>query len=238
MNHTARPLVSSVSSFLSSVFIVGLTIWGFYWVYSRLWYLSEDNTLPLALGFLLLSDGVYLLIHLGLRTAEHRKYTFSPEKLSVVLATYNSENVITRTIDEIHIHIPLAQIIVISDTSTDNTVQVAKNTGVRVYENEVNLNKALTISRISPQIKTSYTLILDDDTFIGNTFIPTNLLDEGYDAVAFNVMPEVEDSLVNQFQQFEYRKTMFLTKDLRSASCSVGNVSGAIGLYHTKNIVF
>lgn len=64
------------------------------------------------------------------------------------------------------------------------------------------------------------------------------MLDEGFDAVAFNVMPEKEDTWVNKFQGFEYRKTMFLTKERRSASCSVGNVSGAIGLFRTKDIVF
>jgi hypothetical protein len=132
--------------------------------------------------------------------------------------------------------VPLTNILIVSDTSTDDTAAIARSSGVQVYENEVNLNKALTISGISPKITTRYTLILDDDTYIGDTVIPTSLLSEGFDAVAFNVMPHVENSLVNKFQQYEYRKNMFLSKSLRAGSASVGNVSGAIGLYHTRDI--
>ncbi len=239
MHRNTHPLVSLPSSFLSSFFVIALLLFGLLWYYSKLWTFNTGGRgLVVAFGFLLLSDGLYLLIHAFLRPHRHTETECAPRELTVVLATYNGADIIERTIEGAHRHVPLDQIIVVSDTSTDHTAALARSLGARVQENEVNLNKALTISRISTEVNTPYTLILDDDTYIGNTVIPTSVLGEGYDAVAFNVMPESEPTLVNKLQQYEYRKAMFLGKRLRAGSASVGNVSGAIGLYHTKDIQF
>jgi glycosyltransferase involved in cell wall biosynthesis len=229
--------VSRSSSILSSSIVIGLLVFGLWWFYTRVWDFGNNKRgLVIALGFLLLSDGLYLLIHAFLRPHHYQGTECEPKDLTVVLATYNSGHAIARTIEGARRHVPSDHILIVSDTSTDNTAEVASSLGVRVHENEVNLNKALTISRISPEIATPYTLILDDDTYIGNATIPTSLLDDGYDAVAFNVMPEPENTIVNKFQRYEYRKNMFLSKSLRAGSASVGNVSGAIGLYHTKDV--
>lgn len=227
------------SSLGSSALTIGLLTFGLWWFYTRIWDFSGTKRgMVIALGFLLLSDGLYLLIHLFLKPHTYNGTECRSVDLTIVLATYNAGEMISRTIDGAHRHVPLNQILIVSDTSTDDTVEIARSSGVNVYENEVNLNKALTISGVSPRITTPYTLILDDDTFIGDTVIPTSLLDEGFDAVAFNVMPYLENTLVNRFQQYEYRKNMFMSKSLRAGSASVGNVSGAIGLYHTRDIQF
>jgi len=229
--------VSRFSSTVSSCVVIGLLLFGLWWFYTRVWDFGNNKRgIVLALGFLLLSDGLYLLIHAFLRPHHYRGTECAPEDLTVVLSTYNAGQGIVKTIEGARCHIPQDHILIVSDTSTDNTAEIARSLGVRVHENDVNLNKALTISRISPEIKTPYTLILDDDTYIGTATIPTSLLDDGYDAVAFNVMPETEDTLVNRFQRYEYRKNMFLSKFLRAGQASVGNVSGAIGLYHTKDV--
>ena len=229
--------VSQSSSILSSALVTGLLSFGLWWFYTRVWDFSHNKRgLVLALGFLLLSDGLYLLIHAFLRPHHYLGTECEPAELTVVLATYNSGEAIAKTIEGARRHVPGDHILIVSDNSSDNTVEIASSLGVRVHENDVNLNKALTISKISPEITTPYTLILDDDTYIGNATIPTSLLDDGYDAVAFNVMPEPEDSIVNRFQRYEYRKNMYLSKSLRAGSASVGNVSGAIGLYHTKDV--
>jgi glycosyltransferase involved in cell wall biosynthesis len=229
--------VSRSSSILSSAIVIGLLAFGLWWFYTRVWDFGHHRRgLVLALGFLLLSDGLYLLIHAFLRPHYYHGIECEPKDLTVVLSTYNSGHGIAKTIEGARRHVPGDHILIVSDTSTDNTAEVASSLGVRVHENDVNLNKALTISMISPEIRTPYTLILDDDTYIGNATIPTSLLDDGYDAVAFNVMPEPENTLVNKFQRYEYRKNMFLSKSLRAGSASVGNVSGAIGLYHTKDV--
>jgi glycosyltransferase involved in cell wall biosynthesis len=239
MNSRLEGQVSRLSSALSSSLVVGLLMFGLWWFYTRVWEFGNNKRgLVLAFGFLLLSDGLYLVIHAFLRPHYYSGQECDPEDLTIVLATHNAGQAIVRTVEGARRHVGADHILVVSDTSTDNTVKIAKSLDVRVHENDVNLNKALTISRISPEITTPYTLILDDDTYIGDATIPTSLLDHGYDAVAFNVMPVPENTLVNKFQQYEYRKNMFLTKSLRAGSASVGNVSGAIGLYHTKDIQF
>lgn len=133
--------------------------------------------------------------------------------------------------------VPPEQIFVISDHSTDDTVTVARSYGVQVFENEKNYNKGLSINRWVEKITTEYCLILDDDTHIKDTLIPTNLLDKGYSAVAFNVMPERTPTIINALQQYEYRKSMYLGKHLRSRVGAIGNVSGAIGLFRTKDLI-
>jgi glycosyltransferase involved in cell wall biosynthesis len=231
--------LSLLSSTFSSVTVISLLVFGLWWFYTRVWdFTGTKRGLVIALGFLLLSDGLYLLIHAFLKPHRYEGTECDPKDLTVVMATHNGGDALAHTVEGANRHVPLDQIIIVSDTSTDNTPEVAASLGVRVFENEVNLNKALTISRVSPEISTPYTLVLDDDTYIGDATIPTSLLDEGYDAVAFNVMPAPEPTLVNRLQQFEYRKNMFLSKSLRAGSASVGNVSGAIGLYHTRDVQF
>jgi glycosyltransferase involved in cell wall biosynthesis len=185
----------------------------------------------------ILTDGLLVLMHLPRREVEHRKQTFDPRKLSIVIASYNGEDVIAETIRQAMVHVPAKQIFVISDASIDRTVEIARNMGVRVAQNKRNMQKAFSISIAMRWIRTPYVLLLDDDTLIGNTKIPTSLLDDGYAAVAFNVMPEKQPSLINAFQRFEYRKSMQFGKNLRANAAAVGNISGAIGLYPTKDLI-
>ncbi len=147
--------ISRTSCFLSSTAVIGLLACGLWWFYTRIWDFSYSRRgLVFALGFLLLSDGLYLLIHAFFRTHHYAGTECKPDDLTVVLATYNAGESIVRTIEGGHRHVSLDNIIVVSDTSTDNTAEIALSLGVCVHENEVNLNKALTISRISPEITT------------------------------------------------------------------------------------
>ena len=185
----------------------------------------------------LLTDGAFVLLHLPRRRrAGGQRGSFSPEKLTVVIACHNGEDVIQETIMSAARKVPLDQIVVVSDASADNTVKIAKSTGVRVIDNKKHLHKVGSINSAISQVHTPYVLILDDDTLIGDSFIPTSLLDEGYTAVAFNVMPLKDGTLINELQQFEYRSTMQMSKHLRSNTGAIGNVSGAIGLYRAADL--
>jgi cellulose synthase/poly-beta-1,6-N-acetylglucosamine synthase-like glycosyltransferase len=198
----------------------------------------SDNVILSVVILAVLADGVFLLLHLPRRPVSHRqKLTFDPSKLTVIIACLNGEGIIGKTIESALTHVKPQNIIVISDASTDTTAQVARAYGVQVIENVRNVNKAFSVSAVMHHVKTPYVLILDDDTLIGNTLIPTNLLDEGYDAVAFNVMPLQTGSILNKLQQFEYRKSMTMGKNLRAANGAVGNISGAIGLYRTSDLI-
>ncbi|MBX4201715.1 glycosyltransferase family 2 protein [Candidatus Saccharibacteria bacterium] len=184
----------------------------------------------------LLTDGLYVFIHLPRSRPRNRQLSFDPAKVSVLIASYNGQDVIAETIRQAAKHVLLNQILVVSDASTDQTAKVAREMGVRVITNSKNMNKAFSVSIGIKHIKTDYVLLLDDDTLIGNTFIPTSLLDEGYSAVAFNVMPVKEKSLLNELQVFEYRQSMQLGKNIRAGTGAIGNISGAIGLFRTKDL--
>lgn len=184
----------------------------------------------------LLTDGLFILVQAVHRKVKHVDITCDPQKLTLVIACYNGADVIGETIRQAKKHVPAKKIIVVSDASTDNTVQVARKMGVQVIENETNLSKVFSINRAVESVKTPYVLILDDDVLIGDVIIPTSLLDAGYTAVAFNVMPVAEDSVINKLQVFEYRNSMQIGKNLRGKVGAIGNISGAIGLYRTKDL--
>jgi len=185
----------------------------------------------------LLTDGLFIFIHLLRRETKHENVSFDPTKLTVVIASYNGEDVIGETIRQCLFHVPANQIVVVSDASTDDTARVARQYGVRVHVNEKNLHKAFSVNAGVELVTTPYTLLLDDDVLVGKATIPTSLLDEGYSAVAFNVMPVATESIVNHIQRFEYRNSMHIGKSLRGKSGAVGNVSGAIGLYRTRDLL-
>jgi len=189
------------------------------------------------LVFSLLTDGLFILVQLFRRSVKHKEAYCDPSKLTVLIACYNGEDVIEETIRQAKKHVPAKQVLVVSDASTDNTVKLARKMGAKVIENETNLSKVFSINKAMDYVKTPYVLLLDDDVLIGSATIPTNLLDEGYTAVAFNVMPVETNTLVNKLQQFEYRNSMQIGKNLRGNAGAIGNISGAIGLYRTNDLI-
>jgi len=189
--------------------------------------------------FLLLSiltDGLFILVQVFRRRVDHEYLSCDPKKLTILIACYNGADIIGETIEQAKKHVPANQIVVVSDASTDNTAEIARGLGATVIENKINLNKAFSINKAVAHVNTPYVLLLDDDVLIGDATIPTNLLDEGYTAVAFNVMPVEEDKLVTKLQTFEYRNSMQVGKNLRGNVGAIGNISGAIGLYKTTDL--
>lgn len=238
-----------IPNFMNTISTIRTRIWNFFKFIELLllilfleliiivfYYGYQVDIFTTLLAFLLLVDGFYLGIHIFRRPHRHNTLRFDPDKLTIVIACYNGEDILEETIRQASLHVPRNQIIVVSDCSTDQTPTVARNCGVRVIDNKRNLQKALSISNAMKYVHTPYVLILDDDTLIGETFIPTSLLDEGYRGVAFKVLPVAEDSLINKLQCFEYERSMCFGKELRGSVGGVGNISGAIGLYHTKDL--
>lgn len=232
-----RAMTNWTTGAISSGIIVGILFFiivNFY-VFSSIVNLNSFFYAFLVLS--LLTDGAFLFVHLPRkRKASPRNVSLDPSKLTIVVASYNGADVIEATIRDANVHVPLDQIIVVSDASTDATAEVARATGARVIVNETNLHKVGSINAALKHVSTPYVLIVDDDTLIGGTSIPTSLLDEGYTAVAFNVMPVARKSIVNELQRFEYRASMQVGKHLRGKSGAIGNVSGAIGLYRTDDL--
>ena len=222
--------------YLQSLLILAFLTYVIYYFYT--WEDSKNIHPFFGVIFIsILTDGLFTFIHLFRKRAVHKGMSFDPTKLTIVIACYNGEKIIGETIKQAAKHVPLNQILVVSDASTDNTIAIARSYGVRTHENKENLNKAFSINATIHLIDTPYVLILDDDTLIGDTFLPTSLLEEGYSAVAFNVMPIETGTFLNKLQIFEYRKSMIMGKSLRASVGAVGNISGAIGLYRTEDLV-
>jgi cellulose synthase/poly-beta-1,6-N-acetylglucosamine synthase-like glycosyltransferase len=206
-----------------------------FYVFSSI--VNLDSFFYIFLILSLLTDGLFVFIHLPRRAIRTKKQTLDPTKLTIVISSYNGEDVIAETVRQAHLHVPLDQIIVASDASTDRTAEVARETGAQVIVHPKNLHKVRSIDAAMKHVKTPYVLILDDDTLIGGATIPTSLLDEGYTAVAFNVMPVKQKTLLNELQQFEYRNSMQIGKNLRASAGAIGNISGALGLYRTADLL-
>lgn len=239
----ARRLFMKILKYLESALVFGFfayVIYIFYSIPDRNVFGTPNLNYKVLLDILyvtLITDGLMLLLHLFRKPVKHKRISFDPKKLSVLIACYNGEDVIAETIQHALMKVPAPQIIVASDGSTDRTVEIAKSYGVTVLDYPDNLSKSFTINRAIHHVKTEYVLLLDDDTLIGHTEIPTSLLDDGYNAVSFNVIPVKTGSLLNKLQTFEYAKSMTFGKSLRGGVGGVGNVSGAIGLYRTADLV-
>ncbi len=230
------------NSLFDSLFLSILMIGGAVFFYVNL--LDKETSvvdpLLMVILFALMTDGVMLLFNAARSTKKNlhkEKEKFDPSLVTCIIACYNGADVIGETLRQVKMHLPADQIIVVSDKSTDNTAEVARKAGVKVIENEKNMNKALSISRAVEMVETPLVLIMDDDVYIKDVFLPTSLITEkGYRAVSFNVMPRPTGKIVNALQIFEYRKSMFFSKALRSRVGAVSNVSGAIGLFLKEDL--
>jgi cellulose synthase/poly-beta-1,6-N-acetylglucosamine synthase-like glycosyltransferase len=233
--------VAMTSRSLTGVAIVGLawTILTGLFAYVALGGSLHSDPLLVAAFFVLGTDGIMLALSISRREPTLLDTTDHPllrDDVSVVIACRNGAEVIGATIERALLHVHPENVIVVSDCSTDATSATARSYGVQVVENRINRNKALSINRVAPRITTRYVVVLDDDTLLAARPLPVALLEQGYSAVAFEVMPVETGSWPNRFQRFKYRKSMGLGKRLRMKCGAISNVSGAAGLFRTSDL--
>jgi|ERR1700693_289095 len=192
----------------------------------------------------ILIDGIKVFIEIYHR-AVNRTFSSNPKEVTAIIPCHNGAEVLQETIKELLRILPKEQIIVIDDGSTDNTSEVAKNMGAHVFRFEKNKGKVSAINFGIYRVKTKYTLLLDDDTRIGHLRLPTSLLDEGYSAVAFNLLPSrrTKDrdgvngtNFISCLQRYEYGKSMEIGKRFQDVTLSVSCISGAAGLFLTERL--
>ncbi len=157
-------------------------------------------------------------------------------KVNVVIPCHNGGDFLGKTLKSLLKKFPAKSIIVSSNGSTDNTVEVAKSYGVRVLDIKEGVGKVEAINRALELVKVPYTLIMDDDVILGNAIVPTNILDEGYEAAAFRVLP-IKENYLTELQTHEYRKSMDIGRMFHNSTGTVQNVSGAIGLFYTDELI-
>jgi cellulose synthase/poly-beta-1,6-N-acetylglucosamine synthase-like glycosyltransferase len=193
--------------------------------------------------FCALVDFVKLVIELLGRNGE-RHFTSDPAAVTAVIPCRDGADELPDTLTDLLRALPADHVLVVDDGSRDDTSAVAAGFGVRVHRFERSKGKAAAIHWAVHRVTTPLTLLLDDDTRLGGARIPTSLLTEnGYDAVAFHVLPDRRDRggaqgnhFMGWLQRYEYGKSMEIGKRFHDQSLSVACVSGAIGLFRTSDL--
>ncbi len=193
--------------------------------------------------FCALVDFVKLVIEL-LGRSEDRRFTSDASLVTAVIACRNGADELPGTVGELTKFVPAERVIVVDDASNDGTSAVAARLGCQVHRFEHRKGKASAINYAIHRVTTPYTLLLDDDTRLGGARIPTSLLSEdGYDAVAFHVLPDRRNrdsargnNFLGHLQRYEYGKSMEIGKRFHDVTQSVSCVSGAVGLFRTEDL--
>ena len=201
------------------------------------------NHLLFVVAFCALIDFVKLLVEL-LGRAEDRRFRSDPSQVTAVIACRNGAAVLPGTLAELTPQVPPERILVVDDGSTDDTGDLARAAGCEVFRFERSKGKASAINYAVHRVRTAYTLLLDDDTRMGNARIPTELLRTGQcDAVAFHVLPDRRNrngaqgnNFIGHLQRYEYGKSMEIGKRFHDSAQSVSCISGAAGLFRTADL--
>jgi cellulose synthase/poly-beta-1,6-N-acetylglucosamine synthase-like glycosyltransferase len=186
-------------------------------------------------------DFVKVLVEL-LGRSEERAFISDPALVSVVIPCRNGAQQLRATITDVSKIIPPERILVVDDASTDCTSTTATTLGCQLHRFEKQKGKAAAVSYAVHRVQTPYTLLLDDDTRLGGVRLPTSLLShDGYDAVAFHVLPDRRNrdgasgnTFLGAMQRYEYGKSMEIGKRFHDVTQSVSCVSGAVGLFRTE----
>ncbi len=200
-----------------------------------------SHTIVFVVVLCALVDFLKILVEL-LGRSEVRPFTSDPSLVTAVIACRNGADQLRETITDLRKQIPPERIIVVDDGSTDGTSEVAQSLCCRVHRFERSKGKASAIHYAIYRVETPYTLLLDDDTRLGSSRLPTSLLD-GHDAVAFHVLPDRRDrggahggGFLGRLQRYEYGKSMEIGRRFHDSSQSVSCVSGAAGLFRTEDL--
>lgn len=193
--------------------------------------------------FCALVDFVKLVVEL-LGREEARAFRSDPSLVSAVIACRNGARELPQTVAELAKAVPPERILVVDDASTDDTAGVAASLGCEVHRFKTGKGKAAAINYAVHRVRTPYVLLLDDDTRFGGARLPTSLLsDDGFDAVAFHVLPDRRnrdgargDNLLGHVQRYEYGKSMEIGKRFHDVTASVSCISGAAGLFRTADL--
>jgi glycosyltransferase involved in cell wall biosynthesis len=192
----------------------------------------------------ILVDGIKLLVE-SLAQSNPVSYGGDHRLVTVIIPARNEEKTIVRTLASVAKIMPLANIIVVDDDSSDRTAKILGLNSPPIRMIHVShKGKVNAIHAALRYVYTPYVMLLDADIELSDNFvIPTDALRDGYaTAVAFNVVPNSErDSwtgrVLYNLQRHEYAKSMQIGRKFNSVTKSVHCISGAAGLFKTERLV-
>lgn len=201
------------------------------------------DRLVFAVLFCALVDFVKLVIEL-LGRAGRRDFAPDTSAVTAVIACRNGRGVLATTVAELRKAHPSVHVLVVDDASTDGTDRVARELGCEVHRFARSKGKASAIHFALHRVRTPLVLLLDDDTRLGGARLPASLVRDGEaDAVAFRVLPDRRNrdgahgnNFLGALQRYEYAKSMEVGKRFHDLTQSVSCISGAIGLFRTRDL--
>ncbi|MEM4296216.1 MAG: glycosyltransferase family 2 protein [Candidatus Anstonellales archaeon] len=181
---------------LLSIFWVAIESIGYFWV------MLVPNF------FLLVLTCVFIVGYLSISN-EKERLNKNYEPISIIVPGYNAGKTLKRCIESIkNAYYPTKkEIIYVDDGSTDDSVKIAKNMGIKVIEMGKNQGKAKALNTGIKAAKNEIIACIDSDTYLDkdaliNAVKKFNNKDVG--AVAVLIKVERPDKLIKKFQDLEY----------------------------------
>lgn len=192
---------------------------------------------------------VLFIIFLALvKKIKCRKKIFNSEykpSVSVIIAAYNEEKVISKTINSVlNNDYPNLEVIIIDDGSTDNTYDEVKNNfsgeeRIRLIR-QANAGKAAALNNAMANARGEILISLDADTQISKysiSFLARHFEDQKVGAVAGNVKVGNRINLLTRWQAIEYITSQNIDRQGYSLLNAITVVPGAIGAWRKQAIV-
>ena len=157
---------------------------------------------------------------------------------TVIIPAYNASKTLERTLKSLEEY--KDRTIVVDDGSTDETPIVAKKHGFEVIRSEKNRNKVVAIWTGLHNVDSSYTVLMDADSYPERPKLLPNLIQALYDesliAAGVQVLPDRPSKAVEKFQYIEYKIAMEVGRRSMSKYGKNICISGAFGAFHTKDL--
>lgn len=98
-------------------------------------------------------------------------------KITVAIPAHNNQDVIAEAIESaLNQEYPLKEILVIDDSSSDNTAEIARSFGVRVIVNQENLGIGKNLEKLMTECSTRYILYLCADDVLTHPKVLTDIV--------------------------------------------------------------